>query len=123
MKKVKNENKNKKSNKKVALYIAEGLCLVLCVAGVIGYREYQSRQREEAERIERQEAQEQAYDDAKQYIEEQTGVPAEDLTVVPAGYMRLHRLENGDYEITMEQRGEDEIEAEFYSQNAKKSED
>lgn len=123
MRRVKNENKTKKSNKKVALYIVEGLCLVLCVAGVIGYREYQSRQREEAERIERQAAQEQAYDNAKQYIEEQTGVPAEDLTVVPAGYMRLHRLENGDYEITMEQRGEDEIEDEFYSQNATKSED
>lgn len=123
MKKVKNERTSKKSNKKVALYIVEGLCLVLCVAGILGYRQYQSSQREEAERIERQAAQEQAYDNAKQYIEEQTGVPAEELTVVPAGYMRLHRLENGDYEITMEQRGEDEIEAEFYSQNATKSED
>lgn len=123
MRRVKNENKTKKSNKKVALYIAEGLCLVLCVAGILGYRQYQSRQQEEAERIERQEAQEQAYDDAKQYIEEQTGVPAEDLTVVPAGYMRLHRLENGDYEITMEQRGVDAIEAEFNEQNATKSED
>lgn len=123
MKRVKNEKKSKKSNKKVALYIAEGLCLVLCVAGVIGYREYQSRQREEAERIERQAAQDQAYDDAKQYIEEQTGVPAEDMTVVPAGYMRLHKLENGDYEITVEQRGVDAVEDEFYSENAEKSED
>lgn len=121
MKKIK--NKSKKSNKKVALYIAEGLCLVLCVAGILGYREYQSRQQEEAERIERQAAQEQAYDNAKQYIEEQTGVPAEELTVVPAGYMRLHRLENGDYEITMEQRGVEAVEDEFYLQNAAESED
>ena len=123
MRRVKNENKTKKSNKKVALYIVEGLCLVLCVAGILGYREYQSRQQEEAECIERQAAQEQAYDNAKQYIEEQTGVPAEELTVVPAGYMRLHRLENGDYEITMEQRGVDAIEAEFNAENAEKSED
>lgn len=117
MKKIeKDKNRAVEVKKKIALYMAEGICLILCAAGVIDYRNYKALEQGENERIERQAEQGQMYDNAKKYIAEQTGVSAENLTVLPIGYMRIHELENGDYEITMEQRGEEEIEAEFEEQ-------